>query len=121
MDFGESVVNLNQGLMPLALGRSRINISGLVVFAGYGTSAPRLDCDDYAEVDADSASDTDNKFPGTQNIFHALFATSIENAIEHGQRLWCLSMIRRASTKWSRMSYNELIKRIPATRSSRSN
>ena len=96
-DFGEIVVNLNQGLMPLALGSSRADIKGPVVFAGYGITAPRLDYDDYADVDAagaiviilrkePQASDSNSKFSGTQNTRHAFFATKIENAIKHGAK-----------------------------------
>ncbi len=96
-DFGEIVVNLNQGLMPLALGSSKANIKGPVVFAGYGVTAPRLDYDDYADVDVQGAvvivlrkepqaSDPDSKFSGTQNTRHAFFATKIENAIKHGAK-----------------------------------
>ena len=94
-DFGEVVVNLNQGLMPLALGSSKADVNGPIVFAGYGVTAPRLDYDDYADVDVDGAvviilrkepqaSDPDSKFSGTQNTRHAFFATKIENAIKHG-------------------------------------
>ena len=96
-DFGEIVVNLNQGLMPLALGSSRADIKGPIVFAGYGVTAPRLDYDDYAGVDVGGAivimlrkepqaSDPDSKFSGTQNTRHAFFATKIENAIKHGAK-----------------------------------
>lgn len=96
-DFGEIVVGLNQGLMPLALGSSKANIKGPIVFAGYGVTAPKLDYDDYADVDVDGAvvvvlrkepqaSDPDSKFSGTQNTRHAFFATKIENAIKHGAK-----------------------------------
>ena len=96
-DFGEIVVDLNQGLMPLALGSSKANIKGPIVFAGYGVTAPKLDYDDYADIDVDGAvvvvlrkepqaSDPDSKFSGTQNTRHAFFATKIENAIKHGAK-----------------------------------
>ncbi|MCP4942880.1 MAG: M28 family peptidase [Planctomycetaceae bacterium] len=96
-DFGEIVVDLNQGLMPLALGSSKANIKGPIVFAGYGVTAPKLDYDDYADIDVDGAvvvvlrkepqaSDPDSKFSGTQNTRHAFFATKIANAIKHGAK-----------------------------------
>ena len=93
--FKEIVVDLNEGLMPLALGSSKADLSGPIVFAGYGITAPRLDYDDYEGVEADGgvviilrkepqASDPDSKFSGTQNTRHAFFATKIENAIKNG-------------------------------------
>ncbi len=96
-DFGEVVVNLNEGLMPLALGSSQADLSGPIVFAGYGITAPKLDYDDYAGVDVDGAivvilrkepqaSDPKSKFSGTQNTRHAFFATKIQNAIKHGAK-----------------------------------
>ena len=91
------LVRLNHGLMPLALGSSKANVSGPVVFAGYGITAPRLEYDDYAGIDADGAiviilrkepqaSDPESKFSGTQNTRHAFFATKIQNAIKHGAK-----------------------------------
>ncbi|MDB4695129.1 M28 family peptidase [bacterium] len=95
--FKEIVVDLNKGLMPLALGSSKANLSGPIVFAGYGVTAPKLDYDDYEGVEADGgvliilrkepqASDPDSKFSGTQNTRHAFFATKVENAIKHGAK-----------------------------------
>ena len=91
------LVRLNHGLMPLALGSSKANVIGPVVFAGYGITAPRLEYDDYAGIDADGAiviilrkepqtSDPESKFSGTQNTRHAFFATKIQNAIKHGAK-----------------------------------
>ncbi len=93
--FGEMVVKLDKGLMPLALGSSKADLSGPLVFAGYGITAPNLEYDDYEGVQADGAlviilrkepqaSDPKSKFSGTQNTRHAFFATKVQNAINQG-------------------------------------
>ncbi len=69
--------------------------SGGVVFAGYGITAPALNYDDYAGVDAKGKvvvvlrheprqNDRDSVFDGTRNSEHAFVATKIKNAIQHG-------------------------------------
>ena len=95
--FEEMVVELDNGLMPLALGSSRAELSGPLVFAGYGITAPRLEYDDYEGVQADGAiviilrkepqaSEPESKFSGTQNTRHAFFAAKVQNAIKHGAK-----------------------------------
>jgi len=95
--FEEMVVKLGKGLMPLALGSSKAELSGPVVFAGYGITAPRFEYDDYEGVQADGAvvivlrkepqaSDPESRFAGTQNTRHAFFATKVQNAIKHGAK-----------------------------------
>src|SRR5690606_36160689 len=65
------------------------------VFAGYGITAPDLDYDDYATIDAQGKvvivvrhepqqADPESRFNGTDDTKHAAFRAKIQNAIEHG-------------------------------------
>ncbi len=92
---GRLVATLDEGMNPLTLGHPDAKIEGPVVFAGYGITAPELNYDDYAEIDASGATvivlrkepgmnDPRSRFSGTQNTPHAYFATKLENAIKHG-------------------------------------
>ena len=88
-------ISLGEGFSPMAIGSASANVSGPLVFAGYGITAPKLDYDDYDQVDATGAivmmlrkepqnNDPKSRFQGTRNTPHALFATKIANAIKHG-------------------------------------
>ncbi len=79
----------------MAVGSSSGEVSGPLVFAGYGITAPKLNYDDYVEIDANGAivivlrkepqrNDPNSRFQGTRNTQHAFFSTKIENAIKHG-------------------------------------
>lgn len=95
-DNSEQVnVSLGNGFMPLALGSSNAEVEGPLVFAGYGITAPKLDYDDYQQIDAEGAiviilrkepqtEDSNSRFQGTENTRHAFFMTKINNAIKHG-------------------------------------
>ena len=97
--FGEDPdrvsASLGDGLNPLAIGSLSGRVSGNLVFAGYGVTAPKLRYDDYAGIDARGAvvivlrkepgmADPDSPFNGTRNTRHAFFSTKVENAIKHG-------------------------------------
>ena len=91
----ETQLTLGNGFAPLAVGAENANVSGRLVFAGYGITAPKIGYDDYAEIDAQGAvvmilrkepqlADPDSPFNGTQNSRHAYFQTKITNAVKHG-------------------------------------
>ena len=88
-------IQLGSGFSPTAAGSSSGKVSGPLVFAGYGITAPKLNYDDYSQIDAKGAiviilrkepqiNDPNSRFQGTRNTPHAFFSTKIENAIEHG-------------------------------------
>lgn len=87
--------SLGEGMNPMAIGSGSGVVSGRVVFAGYGITAPKLGYDDYAGIDASGATvivlrkepganDRNSPFAGTRNTRHAYFSTKIDNAIQHG-------------------------------------
>lgn len=70
-------------------------ISGDVVFAGYGITAPEHDYDDYAGLDVEGRivlllryepgeTDPESPFDGLDSSEHATFMRKARNAIEHG-------------------------------------
>ncbi len=86
---------LGQEINPLAVGSEVGNVSGKVVFVGYGITAPRMRYDDYAGIDVKGAivivlrkepgaANPNSPFEGVKNTRHAYFATKIANAIKHG-------------------------------------
>ncbi len=92
---GESVLALGSAFTPLAVGSPSGEVSGPMVFAGYGITAPKLDYDDYQNIDANGAivivlrkepqlNDPESRFQGTRNTQHAFFSTKISNAIKQG-------------------------------------
>jgi hypothetical protein len=94
---GEVVhLELDRDFRPLSLGASG-RFAGPLVFVGYGISAneKNLQYDDYAGIDVrgkvviairkePQQADPASQFAGTQSSRHALFATKLANAIEHG-------------------------------------
>ncbi|WP_218933397.1 M28 family peptidase [Rubripirellula lacrimiformis] len=89
------VADLGDGMNPMAIGSTRGQLTGPVVFAGYGITAPKLGYDDYSGIDVagsivvimrkePQANDPDSRFDGTKNTRHAFFSTKIQNAIRHG-------------------------------------
>jgi hypothetical protein len=95
-DEGEPITaSLARGMNPLAIGSGSGRVSGRLVFAGYGITAPKLNYDDYQGIDVRGAiaivlrkepgvSDPGSRFDGTRNTRHAFFATKIDNAIAQG-------------------------------------
>ena len=93
---GESLSAIvGDGFGPLALGQGAGEVSGPLLFAGYGITADEFGFDDYEGVDAKGAivivirkepgiSDPESPFNGVQNTRHAFFATKVINAIGHG-------------------------------------
>ena len=88
-------ISLGDSFSPMAVGSSSGEVSGPLVFAGYGITAPKLNYDDYGQIDASGAivvvlrkepqsNDPNSRFQGTRNTPHAFFSTKIENAIKHG-------------------------------------
>ncbi len=88
-------ISLGDGFSPMAVGSSIGKVSGPLVFAGYGITAPKLNYDDYDQIDAGGAivvilrkepqaNNPNSRFQGTRNTQHAFFSTKIENAIKHG-------------------------------------
>ena len=86
---------LGGGMNPLAIGSRSGQVSGPLVFVGYGITSDKPKYDDYEGVNASGAtvivlrkepgvSDVDSPFAGTRNTRHAFFATKIDNAIKHG-------------------------------------
>ncbi|MEM8670810.1 MAG: M28 family peptidase [Planctomycetota bacterium] len=86
---------LPDGMSPLSIGSSNGDVTGRIVFVGYGITAPLLGFDDYADVDVNGAtvivirkeprlSDPDSPFDGTRSSRHALFTTKVNNAISQG-------------------------------------
>lgn len=85
---------------PLSLASSG-QVSGRLVFAGYGITAPEFQYDDYAEIDAEGAvvlvlrhepvghADAENWFPVGKSTRHAQFTSKIANAIAHGAKAVC--------------------------------
>ncbi len=91
----ELISRVGVSMNPLAIGASKANVSGRVVFAGYGITAPEFDYDDYANIDVDGAivvvlrkeprnSDPTSRFNGKQTTSHAYFSTKVANAMRHG-------------------------------------
>jgi Zn-dependent M28 family amino/carboxypeptidase len=101
-DATKSVVEpkLRVDWTPLSIAASG-PISGRLVFAGYGITAPEFQYDDYAEVDAQGAvvlvlrhepagrADSADWFPAGKATRHAQFASKIANAIAHGAKAIC--------------------------------
>lgn len=94
-DSREIKAQLAEGMNPLGLGAQAGQFKGKVVFAGYGITAPRMQYDDYQDIDATDAivivirkeprmNRDDSKFQGKRNTRHAFFTTKVENAINHG-------------------------------------
>lgn len=85
--------NVDEAMQPLTLGASG-TASGPVVFAGYGITAPELNYDDYAGIDAEGAivvllrktpaGGQDNPFAERANQKYAYFVTKVQNAVQHG-------------------------------------
>ncbi len=85
----------DEAMNPLAIGSASGTVSGGVLFAGYGITAPEFGYDDYSGVDAKGKvvmvirkepgmNVPSSKFNGTRNTPHAYFASKIANAIKHG-------------------------------------
>ena len=85
---------LDRGFRPMAIGDSA-NVTGRVVFAGYGITAPEYEYDDYAKIDAKgrillvmrkepTVAADEKKFAGERNSKHAYFETKLANAAAHG-------------------------------------
>ena len=79
---------------PLGIGISDADFKGPVAFVGYGVTAPKLNYDDYANINVagqavimlrkePSGEKGDAVFSGSRNTRHAYFATKISNAIAH--------------------------------------
>lgn len=94
-DPQNEVANLDDGMNPLAIGSLAGQVTGPLVFVGYGITASKYNYDDYARVDAGGkiviilrkepgAADPASPFGGTRNTRHAFFSTKIANAISHG-------------------------------------
>jgi len=75
--------------------RNDVDVSGPVVFAGYGITAPELHYDDYASIDAHGAivlvfdhepqeNDPKSIFNGTGNTRYATARVKVLNAQKHG-------------------------------------
>ncbi|MCC9602556.1 M28 family peptidase [Stieleria sp. JC731] len=86
---------LGNGFSPLSVGIDSAEVSGRLVFAGYGISSEEHQYDDFAGVDVKDAfvvilrkepgaDDPESRFDGVQNTRHAYFAVKIQNAIRHG-------------------------------------
>lgn len=85
---------LGETFQPLGLGDSA-SVTGSLVFAGYGITAPELSYDDYAMIDARDAvviilrkepqgTEADKRFDGSRNTRHAYFESKIRNAADRG-------------------------------------
>jgi hypothetical protein len=94
-EFDRATATLSDGMNPLAIGSGSGQVTGRLVFAGYGITAPKLNYDDYEGIDVSGATviilrkepgmaDPNSPFAGTRNTRHAFFATKISNAITHG-------------------------------------
>jgi len=97
--FGDGEVEdleLDRDFRPLSLGSSG-RFEGPLIFVGYGITANEkgLQYDDYAGIDVrgkvviairkePQQADPKSSFSGTQSSRHALFATKLANAIQHG-------------------------------------
>lgn len=97
--FGSGEVEdleLDHDFRPMSLGSSG-RFEGPLVFVGYGITANEkgLQYDDYAGIDVrgkvviairkePQQADPQSAFSGTQSSRHALFATKLANAIQHG-------------------------------------
>ncbi len=87
-------LTLRQDYTPVSLGSSG-SFAGGVVFAGYGISAPDLQYDDYAQIDAvgkvviilrkePGQEDPESRFDGQHPSQHAFFSSKELNASVHG-------------------------------------
>lgn len=89
-------LQLDRDFRPLSLGASG-HFQGPLVFVGYGITADdkKLQYDDYEGVDVrgkvviairkePQQADPESPFAGTQSSRHALFATKLANAVQHG-------------------------------------
>jgi len=91
----EFVATLDTGMNPLAIGSLAGRVSGNLVFAGYGITAPKFNYDDYRNINTDGAivmilrkepgaANPDSRFAGKRNTRHAFFVTKVDNAIKQG-------------------------------------
>jgi hypothetical protein len=92
--LGETAFRQGEDFVPI-LFSSTAEIEAPLVFAGYGISAPELDYDDYADIDATGKiavvlrhepqeDDTESKFQGANFTRHASFVNKAINARLHG-------------------------------------
>ena len=92
IDINES---LSSGMNPMSIGSATGNVSGSLVFVGYGITAPALGYDDYEGIDVQDkivvilrkepgVNDASSRFDGTKTSQYAYFQTKVENAIKHG-------------------------------------
>jgi hypothetical protein len=138
INFGLNGIGSNGGMHPLAIGSLAGRVSGKLIFAGYGITAPKYNYDDYQGIDAagavvivlrkePGAADPRSPFAGTRNTEHAFFNTKIENAIKHGASAVILvndpASIERAAERTrgqierertNRQQINEQLQRLPA-------
>lgn len=87
-------LEIGKDFTPLAVGGSN-TFDAPLVFVGYGISAPKLDFDEFAEIDVDGKmvvilrkepqqANPHSVFDGTTSSQHALFSRKISNAYQKG-------------------------------------
>ena len=90
-----STLRPGERFMPMAIGRPVDSVTGPLVFAGYGITAPEYGYDDYERIDAEGKfvivlrkepgpSDEASPFEGKQNTRHAYFETKVQRAVDAG-------------------------------------
>ena len=94
LSLGGTVLSLNEDFVPILFSNTS-QVEAPLVFAGYGISAPELEYDDFAGIDADGKivvvlrhepqeMDAESKFAGTNFTSHASFINKAINARLHG-------------------------------------
>lgn len=92
--LGETDLNIDEDFVPILFSNTS-QIEAPLVFAGYGISAPELEYDDYADIDATGKiavvlrhepqeMDAESKFSGAAFTSHASFVNKAINARLHG-------------------------------------
>ncbi len=85
---------IKRDFMPFEFTASK-SVEGLVVFAGYGITAPEFEYDDYAHIDVrgkivlvlrhePQEGDSTSIFLGTKPTEHSKVRVKVDNAIDHG-------------------------------------
>ncbi|MEE8439599.1 MAG: M28 family peptidase [Micropepsaceae bacterium] len=94
LSLGGTALSINEDFVPILFSNTS-QVEAPLVFAGYGISAPELEYDDYAGIDADGKivvvlrhepqeMDAESKFAGTNFTSHASFINKAINARLHG-------------------------------------
>ncbi|MBK8127517.1 MAG: M20/M25/M40 family metallo-hydrolase [bacterium] len=94
LTYKDQTIDTKTGIMPTGFS-AKGEVTGKVLFVGYGITAPEFEYDDYAGMDVNGAIvlcmrkepgefDSTNKFEGVNATLHSALRTKASNAKQHG-------------------------------------